>query len=106
MKQNPIASGERIFVAGKTFPVRWCRWCDSFKTALPTEKKIKDPRRQFVDENGKSWLGHRCPECDVVVRHDQYRAWLERKALRRGRPIPGHRPTARYLSLTAEGGVA
>lgn len=67
---------------------RVCEMCGLQKVAVPCEPPRKDRRRHSQDENGKTWYAGFCPPCARDYRYDQYRAWLERKALRLGRRFP------------------
>lgn len=44
-----------------------CRECGKFKTRLKSDRKTRCGKHfYYVNETGRLWNGHQCPQCKVV----------------------------------------
>lgn len=40
-----------------------CKMCNESKERIESGKSTNGTRKYYVDENGDSWMGRKCPDC-------------------------------------------
>jgi len=62
-----------------------CKICQLPKTRSPNGSSPNGKRKYYVDENGNSWMGLKCPDCEKIKNRE--RMAKKRKEVKDGNSV-------------------